>query len=142
MTIIREDIGVFVAQKLSKLFIFLGILIAFGFATEAKAQNYGFGSYYGNYASSVVGLSPVYYTGYQQAAWGVNQFFGAVQESWTLLEQGKRVENEINIRRNNLENYKSVQRYYNEGIPAFAPIAPDGKPRSPKITWKDVESIR
>jgi len=131
-----------VAKKLSKLFIFLLFLASFGWGAKAQAQNYGFGGYYGNYVNSVVGLSPVFYTGYQQAAWGVNQFFGAVQDSWTLYEQGKAQENEINIRRSNLENYKSVQRYYNEGIPAFAPVGPDGKPRSPKITWKDVESIR
>jgi hypothetical protein len=76
------------------------------------------------------------------AAFAVSEFFGAIQEGWTMLEQGKQIENEINTRRNNLENYKSVQRYYNEGIPPFAPVAPNGKPRSPKITWQDVESIR
>lgn len=124
-------------QHLIKLLILVGIFTSAGISFKAHAQYYGYGS-----VTSVVGLNPYYWPKSYVAAYGINQVFQAVQEGWTLLEQGKAVENEINARRSNLENYKSVQRFYNEGIPAFAPIAPNGKPRSPKITWQDVESIR
>lgn len=123
-----------VVKKLLILLAFFGIM---GLGGELKAQYYG--GYYGGYGA--------YYPypwgwNYSTAAFAVDQTFATIQSTWTAVEQTNALENEIKIRRNNLENYKSVQRYYNEGIPAFAPIAPDGKPRNPKITWQDVESIR
>ena len=137
-----------VRKYISKLLILLGLLTSLGLAGQAQAycyysNCYNSGGYYGGYSyvNSVVGLNPNYWPKSYVAAYGVNQFFQAVQEGWTMLEQGKAIETEINVRRNNLENYKSVQRYYNEGIPPFAHTAPNGKPRSPKITFQDVESI-
>ena len=129
-------------KHISKLLLIFIFLLSLGMAAPARAQYYGGYGYNYGYVNSIVGLNPYYWPKSYVAAYGVNQFFQAVQEGWTLLEQGKAVETEINVRRNNLENYKSVQRYYNEGIPPFAHTAPNGKPRSPKITFQDVESIR
>ena len=106
-----------------------------GLGGELRAQYYGYG-YGGSYYPYPWGWN------YSTAAFAVDQGFAALQNTWTAVEQTNALEKQIQIRRNNLENYKSVQRYYQEGIPAFAPVAPDGKPRNPKITWQDVESIR
>ena len=103
---------------------------------ELKAQ------YYGGYGYGYGGYPYPWGWNYSTAAFAVDQGFATLQSTWTAVEQTQALENQIQIRRNNLENYKSVQRYYTEGIPAFAPVAPDGKPRNPKITWQDVESIR
>jgi len=73
---------------------------------------------------------------------GIDMGFSALFSSIQLVQQGRALENQINIRRTRLENYKTVKRYYTEGIPPFASRGPDGRPRSPKITWGDVESIR
>jgi len=119
-----------------KYLILLAFFVAFGLASQAKAQCYGCNIYGGGYYPYPWGFN------YSTAAFAVDQGFAALQQTWTALEQTKALENEIKVRRNNLENYKSVQAYYTTGIPAFAPVSPEGKPRSPKITWQDVESIR
>ncbi len=76
-----------------------------------------------------------------KAAYGIDMGFNALFSSLNMINQGKAMEQEINARRNNLENQKLVERYHTEGIPPFAAQGPDGKPRSPKITWQDVQSI-
>ncbi|HCU25549.1 MAG TPA: hypothetical protein DF383_11090 [Deltaproteobacteria bacterium] len=120
-------------NKLLILFIFLS---SFGLASTVRANCYSNCFYgVGYYGSSLAWNEST-------GIWAVNQAVGVIQDVWTAVEQGKALEAELQARRNNLENYKSVQRYYTEGIPAFSPVSPEGKPRSPKITWKDVESIR
>lgn len=128
---------------MKKLLILLAFFMTIGAASELKAQYYG-GYYGGGYGGYYGGYGYPYPWGwnYSTAAFAVDQFFGTVQQTWTAVEQTNALENQILIRRNNLENYKSIQRYHTEGIPAFSPVAPDGRPRNPKITWQDVESIR
>jgi hypothetical protein len=129
-------------KKLLILLTFFGFLCS---GTSAVAQCYS--SYYGCAGSGYYfGLASYTYfwnyaDKYQKAAYATDMFFGTLQSSIAMVEESRAMENYILQRRDNLENYKSVQRYYNEGIPPFANRAPDGKPRSPKITWDDVQSI-
>lgn len=81
-------------------------------------------------------------TGYDKAYFGINQFFNAVNYSLRTMEQTKAYEQRYQLDANRLENAKSLQRYYTEGIPAFSPVAPNGQARSEKIKWQDVDSIR
>lgn len=118
------------------LFVFLSSL---GISGQALAQCYGCG--YGYY-NPYMGIYPSSWTSTQKATFGIYNFFDALNQGINLVEQGAAMEREIMVRRSNLENYNSVKRYYTEGIPPFASVAPDGKPRSPKITWQDVQSIR
>lgn len=97
-------------------------------------------NYYFDLASSTYFLQ--YASSSEKAAYGIDLAFGAIFSSLKLLNEGRQLENYINAKRNSIENYKSVKRYYTEGIPPFASRGPDGRPRSPKITWSDVESIR
>jgi len=131
-----------------KILILLAFLCFF-VSSQARAQCYGYycgSSYTSNYGFSGFNYGYGYYNPYlpksYQAAYGIYQFFGALNEGITLLEQSHAQEEEIAARRSALENYKSVKNYYTVGIPPFANIAPDGKPRSSKITFQDVESIR
>ncbi|MDL1873054.1 hypothetical protein FBR05_12780 [Deltaproteobacteria bacterium PRO3] len=116
---------------MKKLLILFGFLLGLGLAGEARAQYYGY--FYGGYYP--------WGWNYSTAAFAVDQGFATLQQTWTAIEQTQALENHIQVRRNNLENYKSVKNYYTTGIPPFAPVSPEGKPRSPKITWQDVESI-
>lgn len=118
---------------MKKLLILLTFLLGLGLVTELRAQCYGCSIYGGGYYP--------WGWNYSTAAFAVDQGFATLQNTWTAIEQTQALENHIQVRRNNLENYKSVQAYYTTGIPAFAPVSPEGKPRSPKITWQDVESI-
>jgi hypothetical protein len=126
-----------------KILILLGFTLCFGLAQKVNAQC--------NYYSCA---SPGYYwdlaaytyfwdnaSNSMKAAYSIDMGFNAIFTTISMLEDGKRLENQINAGRNALENYNSVKRYYTEGIPPFATQGPDGKPRSPKITWSDVESI-
>ncbi|MCE9624534.1 MAG: hypothetical protein K8R69_03630 [Deltaproteobacteria bacterium] len=119
---------------MKKYLILLSFFAVFGLASQAKAQCYGCNIYGGGYYP--------WGFNYSTAAFAVDQGFATLQATWTAIEQTQALEKQIEIRRNNLENFKSVQAYYTTGIPAFAPVSPEGKPRSPKITWQDVESIR
>jgi len=129
----------------NKLLILISFLSVFLFGSEARSQCYYNCYYGGGYAGASLSY-PFYGAGLGWNAttgvWAVNQAINVIQDTWTMIERDRAIEAELQARRNNLENYKSVQRYYTEGIPAFAPVAPNGKPRSPKITWQDVESIR
>lgn len=113
-----------------KLLILFSFLLVSAAASQARAQYYGF---YGGYYP--------WGFNYSTAAFAVDQGFATLQQTWTAIEQTQALENHIQVRRNNLENYKSVKAYYTTGIPPFAPVSPEGKPRSPKITWQDVQSI-
>ncbi len=128
-------------RKLNKLLILLTFIVALGASGEALAQCYGCGNY-GGFYNPYMGIFPSYATSTQKATWGIYNFFDAVNQGLDMMEQSAAMERNIMVRRSNLENYNSVKRYYTEGIPPFAAIAPDGKPRSPKITWQVVQSIR
>ncbi|MFO1463520.1 MAG: hypothetical protein U1F66_07055 [bacterium] len=122
-------------KKILILLAFFGVL---GIGGMARAQCYGCNVYgYG------AGLYYPYPWGwnYSTAAFAVDQAFATIQSTWTAWEQTQALENHIMVRRNNLENYKSIKEMTTVGVPAFAPVSPEGKPRSPKITWQDVESI-
>lgn len=114
------------------LFVYCTLLAAAPVLPRAGAQAYyGYGYY-----------SPYYGNAYDKGAFAVDEFFDTLQGVWDTLEQSHALEAHIQDRRNRLENYKSVQRYYQEGIPPFAATGPDGRPRPPSIRWEDVESIR
>lgn len=128
---------------MKKLLILLAFFTVFGFAAKSQAQcgSFGCGSvgYYYNLANFTYFWNNA--PGYLKTAYAVDMGFQALFSSISMIEHGRAVERHINTRRNNLENYKSVKRYYTEGIPPFADRGPDGRPRSPKITWADVQSI-
>jgi hypothetical protein len=127
-----------------KSLILLAFLFGLGLAPKAHAQCVSYGCYGSDYYYDLAAYTYFWNnaSNSQKAAFAIDQSFGALFSTIAMLEDGKRMENYINSQRNALENYKSVQRYYTEGIPPFATHAPDGKPRSPKITWSDVENIR
>lgn len=113
----------------SKLLILLILLVGLALPASSQAQLY----YYGN---------PFHMSTSNQVAYGINNFFGALNDGLNMMEQNRAIEQNMAIRRNNLETYRSLRRLQEEGPLPFAPVAPDGKPRSPQITWDDVQSIR
>ncbi len=128
---------------MKKTLILLSFLVTCLFAFSAKAQSiaypvyngYGFNPYYSYY--------PYYYgSRSDKIAAGVYEFFWTLQDSLAFVNSARAAEAAIAQGYSNLENSKSVKRYYTEGIPPFSPITPDGRPRPPQITWQDVESIR
>lgn len=125
-------------KKILILLTFLGLGLVSG-----KVQAYCYGYSCGGYGYGY-GYGGYYYkpTKMELAYFATNNFFWAVNSAMDAAEDLKAMENNLAIRRQNLENSKSVQNYYNGTIVPFAPIAPNGKPRPPQITWKDVESIR
>jgi len=120
-----------------KILILLAFFCMAAFAGKASAQCYGCNVYGG------AGYYPYPWGwNYSTAAFAVDQAFATVQSTWTAWEETSAIEKNIEVRRSNLENYKSIKEMTTVGVPAFAPVSPEGKPRSPKITWQDVESIR
>ncbi len=126
-------------KKLLFILSFL-IFILLSFQKTAQAQ---FNSFFPSYGYGTYGYYyPYYGSALDKAYYGTYQFFDTVNEVWSTVENSRATEAQIQNRRNNLENYKTLQRAQTEGIPPFADVGPDGKQRSPKITWQDVESIR
>lgn len=131
--------------SMKKLLILFAFLTVCGFSQKSQAQCSSLGCGLGaGYFFDAAAYTYVWDNApnYLKAAFGIDMAFSAIYSSINLLEEGKALENRINSQRNALENYNSVKRYYTEGIPPFATRGPDGRPRSPKITWSDVESIR
>jgi len=128
---------------MKKLLILFGFLVVLGVAPKVQAQCGSFGCMSTGYFFNAAAYTYIWNNAStsQKAAYSVDMAFSALFSSLAFIEQGKRQENYINNRRYNLENYKSVKRYYTEGIPPFASRGPNGRPRSPKITWADVQSI-
>lgn len=129
---------------MKKLLIFLGFFGLLLAASPARSQCFSYGCnnnpyYYYDLASYTYFLQNA--PSYLKIAVGIDAGFAAIQHGIYLADESKAMNQYMMARRNELENYKSVKRYYTEGIPPFATIAPNGKPRSPKITWSDVESI-
>jgi hypothetical protein len=126
------------------LLIIFGLFSCLLFSPQVKAQCVSYGCSSSGYYWDLAAFTYFWdnASNSMKAAYSIDQAFSAIFSTISMIEDGKRMENQINAQRNSLENYKSVVRYYNEGIPPFAPQGPDGRPRSPKITWSDVESIR
>ena len=124
-------------KKILIYFSFLAVFCLFG-SIKVEAQVY---SYYGY-------STPYYHTNIfkhmtktDMAIYSINSFFGALDSALYNLEQIKAYERYVQTKSNQIEDMKSLQRYYTEGIPAFSPVTPEGKPRSPKINWQDVDRI-
>jgi len=127
-------------KKLLILFVFSLCLL---FGSELRAQCVSYGCFNSNYYYNLGAYTYFWNnaSNSMKAAYAIDQSFGALFSSLNLIAEGRALENHINARRNNLENYNSIKRYYTEGIPPFATHGPDGRPRSPEITWSDVQSI-
>jgi hypothetical protein len=125
---------------MKKLLILLVFLFGCGLSRQSLAQCYGCNVYSGaGYYG--YGYYPYYASLDTKIAYGIDSFFYALQDVTNAVAENRAIEADTLARRNQLENNKTIQNYYTNGIPAFAPVAPDGKPRSPKITWRDVEDI-
>ncbi|MCP5468193.1 MAG: hypothetical protein H7A32_02875 [Deltaproteobacteria bacterium] len=122
-----------------KFFISFIFIAAASLASPSQAQYYGGTSYYNDMANYTYFWN--YATDAQKAIFGIDQFFGALNYSVGYHRQTKAAEQAINQGRNQLENYKSLKRYVTEGPVPFASHAPDGRPRSEKIRWEDIQSI-
>jgi hypothetical protein len=124
-----------------KLIIITLFLISPVFSpARAEAQYYH--PYFGNGFGSYGYYYPYYGSAADKALYATYQFFGTTNEVWSTVQNNRALEGQIQHRQNNLENYKTLQRAQTGGIPPFAEVGPNGRPRSPKITWQDVESIR
>lgn len=120
---------------MKKLLILLAFFSLTAVASSASAQYYpggGYGYGYGSY----------YLTKSQWAYYATENFFNSLGSALDGVDQWKAAEANLNARRNNLENSKSVQNFVSGNVPPFAPVAPSGKPRPPQITWQDVQNIR
>lgn len=116
-----------------KLLVIVGFFSIFSLSSQAFAYGYGFYSY------------PYYFSSMTQAEkinFGVANFFDTAVTVWDTLERNKINNKAIEARQEQIDQYKSIQRYQTQGIPAFSPVAPDGNPRPPSITWQDVQDIR
>lgn len=122
-----------------KFLILLGFIGLFSFSSGAQAQYYGASGYYNDLANYTYFWN--YASSSQKAMFGIDQFFGALNSTVNYHRRNKAAEQAINNGRNQLENYQSLKRYVTEGPLPFASHGPDGKPRSPKISWDDVQNI-
>ena len=132
----------------TRTYIDISLLILFAFffiglaASGARAQSCAGCTYYGDMYYPSMGIYPQYWSTSDQITYGINNAFATIQSVTSSLQYDRQVEANINSRRNALETQNSLNRLATEGIPPFASISPEGRPRSPKITWQDVESIR
>jgi hypothetical protein len=126
------------------LLILFGFLVCLGIAPQVKAQCTSYGCSSSGYYYDLAAYTYFWdnASDSMKAAYAIDQSFSAIFSTIAMIEDGRRMEKNINYQRNALENYNSVVRYYTEGIPPFATHSPSGRPRSPKITWSDVEGIR
>ena len=131
-------------KLIKKTMIFLSLFVGFSFTSHAQTYGYygGFNpyplAYYGAYGPSI--WSQMSKT--DKAYVAVNTFFNTVDYAVGTYQRHQAFEQQLMQRNQQIEDYKSMQNYYYQGIPPFSPYTPDGKPRNPKITWDDVEKIK
>ncbi len=126
-------------MKLIKLLI---CLLFLSLSEYAHAQYYGYAYPYTG-AYGYYGRSPwSYMTGYDKANFAINSLFYTVNSAVSMSEQHRYYEQQLQMQQQALEQQKSLQRYYYEGVPPFYQVTPQGTLKNPKITWGDIEKIK